>query len=218
MLMSESLLLLSAAIVAMALANPVPHAHRHGHQSRHSNSSNNTNTSNTNLIKELNLMIPQQYQSIYVLFADRMPESPPPWYQVTSGVINRRRRSSDDTSSHAHIPQSVCDSRKQWVMKETAIDTNGANVTVVQRISVNGMRINQYFYETTCLQENCQCRGIDTDRYSSKCENKYIWAYAKVRDNYGTVAWNLIKLGGSCGCSITELTVDPDQSIWDDLR
>ena len=201
----ESILLL-AAYMAASQAHPSAKRHQHKNTNIEELNSNSTDLHKT----------PVQYKSIYVQFASKMPAAPP-WTPPSDSLeLNRTRRSTNRTTHH--IRTSVCDSISRWVAKTTADDMWGNTVNVVQKIDVNGARMNQYFFETHCVREHCQCRGIDTTQYNSKCESKHIFAYAKVVDSVGTEGWNLIKLRGSCSCSITAKVDEIYQSIWDDLR
>ena len=64
--------------------------------------------------------------------------------------------------------------------------------------------VNQYFYETVCSRNihKRPCLGIDTSKYESTCELKYVWAYAQVRNTFGKLGWNFIKIRGSCNCAL----------------
>lgn len=158
---------------------------------------------------------PPQYASVYVRFSSQPPVSPP-W--ISNGQRrgrNRARRSSDDSIDLVTRP--ACESISRWHSKTEAEDMWGNKVPVVQSIDVNGARVNQYFFETYCTRENCTCHGIDTQLYTSKCKSKHIWAYAKTIDSQNNQGWNLIKLRGSCSCSVTRIDEGRD-SLWDDLR
>lgn len=157
--------------------------------------------------------IPDAYKSIYVRFSATTPDDIPSNFPK-SEHLSRRKRSAGNTR---HIKQQVCDTISRWVTKSTAQTMWGSTVNVARTMDISGTRVNQYFYETSCQTENCECRGIDTRHYNSKCESKFIWAYAKVSDRFGTEGWNLIKLGASCACSITQKAEEIYQSIWDDL-
>lgn len=93
-------------------------------------------------------------------------------------------------------------------------DINRNVVAVVQSIEVAGTRVRQYFYETFCAVENCQCLGVEDRRYDSRCETRYVYAYANTVDQYGTAGWNQVKLRGSCSCSIQEKRQSLI-SLWD---
>lgn len=111
---------------------------------------------------------------------------------------------------------SVCESTGAWVEKQTALDMYGNTLRIVQSIDIGGTRMTQYFYERYCAEENCQCRGIDTVNYTSKCETKNTWVKAKVMDHFDNVGWNYISVRSACGCSVTEKEQE-EESIWDEL-
>ncbi len=109
----------------------------------------------------------------------------------------------DRRSLSEYVYTSVCDSVSEWVEKMDAKDMWGNHVQVLQEIDIGGgVRVNQYFYETRCRQEKTACIGIDTHNYFSVCENKYVWAYAKVATRRQEVGWSLIKIRGSCNCAL----------------
>lgn len=185
-----------------------PHGRRHHHGSQDRRSVQQTSQEVTSLID-----IPKQYESIYVRFATE-PPTLPPWINTES---DSRVRRSTNSSIQLRVKQSVCDSLTTWVLKTTAEDVHGNVLELAQHIDVDGLRIQQYFYETYCLEEKCACKGIDTSLYTSECESKYIFAYAKTIDSQGDRAWTLIKLRGSCNCSIKRKS-DHNSRFWDDLR
>lgn len=189
-----NLLILSLLTV---IVSPNAIRHRH-HQLRDSNT--------------YSFRAPPQYASVYVQFSSRPPVSPP-W--ASASQRRRERRNSDAGVDLMTRP--VCESVSQWHSKTEAEDMWGNRVPVVQSIDINGRRVNQYFFETYCASENCTCHGIDTQQYTSKCESKHIWAYAKTVDSQNNQGWNLIKLRGSCSCSVTRIYEERD-SLWDDLR
>lgn len=154
--------------------------------------------------------VPAHLQSPYVQLSTSSPTNTP-WG-------SRVRRST------AHIKQSLCDSVSDWNARTTAKDLWGHDVRIVQSIEVSknnvtgeSTRVNQYFYETYCASEALSCRGIDTSTYSSKCETKHIWAYARVINSNNEEGWVLIKLRGSCNCALYPLVSTQSQNIWEDL-
>lgn len=151
-------------------------------------------------------VVPNAYKSAYVQFSPLTPNNSP-----VRNRLNRIKRGNE-----GHLRQQVCNSTSRWMMKSTAVDIWGNRVNVLRTIDIRGVRLHQYFYETYCQRENCECRGINTRHYNSKCESRLIWAYAKVANRFGTKGWNIIKLRGSCTCSITERADDTQHSIWDD--
>ena len=208
------------SLIAMAACSALPTNQRfHHHRSRqHSKPTKwqriNTQTSHAadDETPSPNSHTPENFKSVYVTFSPDKPESPP-WMEP--GHRRRQKRSVNITDSSPHIKTPVCESLGHWVEKQTAEDMFSNTVRVVQKIDIGGTRMNQYFYETYCRQENCQCRGIDTENYTSQCESKTIWVYAKIIDAFDTVGWNYIKLRAACGCSVTEK--EREQSIWGDV-
>lgn len=126
------------------------------------------------------------------------------------GAHLRIRRSLPEHMDHLVRP--VCESISEWVRKYEAEDMWGNTFTVLQEIDVGGTRVNQFFYETRCRRSNPNhstppsCTGIDNERFSSMCLEKYIWVYAKVVDNDGNIGWTLVKNAGSCNCGVVART------------
>lgn len=207
---TKSILLL---VMYIAVGHTYPSIQRSQHKTSKDNSKHDSQKSNINSTEIHHA--PKEYQSIYVRFAPQIPETPP--WQPPDGPAAPRTKRSTNPSMHP-IKQSVCESVSNWVEKTTAEGMWGNTLTVAQKIDISGTRVHQYFYETRCVEEHCQCLGIDTTRYTSKCESQHIWAYAKVTDSYGTEGWNLIKLRGGCGCLITAKVEERYESLWNDLR
>lgn len=112
--------------------------------------------------------------------------------------------------------QSVCDDVGEWVALTHSKDIYDYDVEVLQGISVGGVRMDQYFYETRCIREHVACAGIDTKRFESQCNNKYIWTYGYVRNNSSEEGWRQIRIKGSCNCAIRERPADgPSVSLLD---
>ena len=151
------------------------------------------------------------YLSDYVVLSPTIPEMPP-WYIIQSdshekleksqkyGSKRRTKRTSGMDADSISLP--ACQGVSGWVQRSEADDMWGNTVRVAQNLDIGGARVNQYFYETFCYQENYSCRGIDTTKYKSACQNKYIWAYAKTIDSAGEEGWNLVKIRGSCNCAL----------------
>ena len=100
----------------------------------------------------------------------------------------------------------VCKSISEWVEGTTAEDIWGNTVEVLQKIDIGNTLVNQYFYETYCEVEQTTCTGIDTRSYTSVCSSKHIWAHAKVKTPSGEEGWAIIKVRGSCNCSLFKRT------------
>ncbi|CAH1799665.1 unnamed protein product [Owenia fusiformis] len=126
---------------------------------------------------------------------------------VTSAVKrknkNRNKRDRRKRSKRRDMSVPVCTSSSRWVQRTDAEDMWGNSVKVAQHIPSGNSMINQYFYETFCRrQEPAPCYGIDSERFDSLCENKYIWTYARIINSFGEEGWNLIKIRGSCNCAL----------------
>ena len=125
----------------------------------------------------------------------------------------RERRSKRSAIDHfLHVP--VCQSVSNWVERTHAEDLWGNTVQVLQEIDIGGARVNQYFYETYCREENTSCIGIDTSQYMSMCKSKHVWAYARIRTSAGDEGWNLIKIRGSCNCALYKVQDDKEFDIF----
>ncbi|ELT92598.1 hypothetical protein CAPTEDRAFT_49073, partial [Capitella teleta] len=104
----------------------------------------------------------------------------------------------------------VCESESKWVLKTTAEDMHGNMYDVMQEIEVNGVIINQYFYETTCKSSMSSaaaetpraCTGIDPLRFTSMCMETFTYVYAEVVAADGVTGWTLIRNPASCNCGV----------------
>ena len=126
----------------------------------------------------------------------------------TSTGKSRAKRFAD-----ALHKEPVCKSVSEWVERTTAEDTWGNTVEVLQKINVGNTLVNQYFYETFCETEKTTCTGIDTRRYNSVCSSQHIWAYAKVRTRDREEGWAIIKVRGSCNCSLFRRSTAQDTIV-----
>lgn len=113
----------------------------------------------------------------------------------------RNKRQIDDVDFD-HIAQPVCERRHDWLQKTEAINSYHHKVSVLQKINVAGVLVNQYFFETWCREEESKCTGIDRKSFKSFCQTKFIWAYAMVRNDNNEEGWSHIKLRGSCNCAV----------------
>ena len=126
----------------------------------------------------------------------------------TSTGKSRAKRFAD-----ALHKEPVCKSVSEWVERTTAEDTWGNTVEVLQKINVGNTLVNQYFYETFCETEKTTCTGIDTRRYNSVCSSQHIWACAKVRTRDREERWAIIKVRGSCNCSLFRRSTAQDTIV-----
>lgn len=88
-----------------------------------------------------------------VRFSSSKPQSLP---DINASKRRNKRKSSLLSFSnffHGEVVQDVCPSVSDWVAINESIDPYGNPVNVVQRITVNGTVVNQYFYETFCASK-----------------------------------------------------------------
>uniref|UniRef100_A0A3B3U6V0 Nerve growth factor-related domain-containing protein n=1 Tax=Poecilia latipinna TaxID=48699 RepID=A0A3B3U6V0_9TELE len=98
---------------------------------------------------------------------------------------------------------SVCESISTWVRnKTTATNIAGNEVTVLEHVNINNMKVKQYFYETKCLENpsgNTKCLGIDARTWSSYCKN--VETYVRALTSFESkVTWSLIRINAECVC------------------
>jgi hypothetical protein len=101
------------------------------------------------------------------------------------------------------ISRQSCISRTKYVHKKTAEDVFGDTVDVYPVIIVGSLAIDQYFYESFCDEERCECVGINNKSYSSSCQTTHTYTYARIVKG-GEIGWGLIKVRSGCSCEIEE--------------
>ncbi|XP_050390439.1 neurotrophin-3 isoform X2 [Patella vulgata] len=109
--------------------------------------------------------------------------------------------------------QPVCPSRTSWRLLRYARDINDTEVEVYQPSEGNDGY--QWFYTVSCdeeheIMENPECpaccRGINRNRYASRCITKKSFVMALVRPiHQHSFDWNWIQLESSCNCAISPL-------------
>ena len=109
----------------------------------------------------------------------------------------RQRRSTNQPSATL-----VCPTRSHWVQRQTATNSWGQTVQVLQRIDVDGVMVDQFFYETKCESPSSACTGIDTNEYYSLCKTQHILAYAKVIHVDGVRGWQPVTIPSACNCAL----------------
>uniref|UniRef100_A0A3B3VJV4 Nerve growth factor-related domain-containing protein n=1 Tax=Poecilia latipinna TaxID=48699 RepID=A0A3B3VJV4_9TELE len=101
---------------------------------------------------------------------------------------------------------SVCNSISNWVLNKTnATDMAGREVTVLDHVTINNIKMKQYFFETTCHDDpsgNSRCLGIDARKWSSHCKNAHIFVRA-LTSFESNVAWRFIRINAECVCAIS---------------
>lgn len=111
-------------------------------------------------------------------------------------------------SKRSHVASeasSVCTTISKWVApsgEDTSLDQREQEVTVLSHIVVGDRRIQQYLYETSCLEDNIPCMGIDKKNYRSECQTKKVYAYAYVRNSSGEDSWSYVQINGYCDCKL----------------
>lgn len=119
-----------------------------------------------------------------------------PTRRRTRSVLGLSRR-------HPHsngIYMGVCESASSWNSLSVAKNVNDEVVQVASFIEVGDRIINQYFYETKCVNKHRPCEAVDKTKYHSKCTEKYSYVYAIVIKN-GVSILDFIKITTSCNCA-----------------
>ncbi|XP_072045641.1 LOW QUALITY PROTEIN: uncharacterized protein [Amphiura filiformis] len=208
------------------------HQHRHEHQSKHfeekkhyKHEDNNKNKVNydEHIMKAATTNLPVFVSDLVVFSKDRPPMAPWEMNDIDSLPEDRDSKNDkwtqkDSTAYHKEVNgkvikhQAVCDSRAQWVQKETAVDIFGHNITVMDTIRANtGEHVSQWFYETACVTSGSgvsSCRGIDTQTWDSECLSSQSFVYAMVRNENGEEGWNWIRLSTACNCALKSRRVN----------
>ena len=91
---------------------------------------------------------------------------------------------------------------KRSVLYE-ATDEFGDKVKIVPFIGDEGKVRQQVIYETYCMKEHCNCRGVDTLFYVSACETNFMLVYANVM-KAGKTMWSSVKVRAGCSCIVRE--------------
>ena len=115
---------------------------------------------------------------------------------------HKKRHGHHGHSYGSHSRRS-CATKSAFVYKEEAEDIFGHVVSIYPSIHIGKLAIDQYFYETFCDTEACECSGIDKTRYRSSCETNYSFTYARVIKN-GEIGWSQILVRSGCSCVINE--------------
>ena len=123
--------------------------------------------------------------------------------------MSRRRRSTGGQILD------VCGTASRWVRKTHVRDQNGRRFSTAPRITTDGVRLDQWFYETTCSHVHSACTGIDASQYHSLCDQTVILVYAKVRDVHGDESWIPVRVPGGCECKL--VPVHKNASVFIDL-
>lgn len=136
---------------------------------------------------------------------------------------NRHRHAKSRLrSKRSHIVgevSSVCTSISKWVTPsgEETLDQWEQPVTILPYIIVGERRIQQFIYETSCLEDNIPCKGIDKRHYKSECITKKVYAYAYVRNSTGEENWSYIQINGYCNCKLQRKHHSGPRNILDYL-
>ena len=125
---------------------------------------------------------------------------------------NRQRRQQHGNGYHA---RHVCKTKSEFGVLREARDVNGDIVKVAPLFEIDGVRIEQTFFESYCDVEKCKCRGIiNTDMYETACETNHMYTYARVMKDRA-IGWTHIKIRSGCSCKIREKWQPPERNIID---
>ena len=128
----------------------------------------------------------------------------------------KKGRKSSPLLSAMGLRRKACQTKTRYVFKTTAEDIFGNIVQVHPVIKVAGLKIDQYFYETYCQKENCNCAGTDHTNFASSCETTYTYTFARVVKN-GEIGWTYIKVRSGCSCMVRDNSVST-RNILDLLK
>lgn len=131
-----------------------------------------------------------------------------------SRLRSKRSQYSSDVSS-------VCTTVSSWVApsgEDTSLDQFEQPVTILPHIVVGERRIPQYIYETSCLEDNIPCKGIDKRHYRSECQTQKVFVYAYLRNSRGEETWGYVQINGYCNCKLHRKQRDGPRNILDYLH
>lgn len=137
-------------------------------------------------------------------------------HRLSGNGRSRRRRSHDDDVRYG-TPMSACTSISDWVRIHESTNMWGHRVTVLPYIEVGGRRVDQYIYETVCVDAGESCVGTDRRHFRSECVTKKIYSYAFIRNDAGEEDWSLIEINGSCNCKLERKHRSAPRSLLDHL-
>ncbi|XP_014663039.1 PREDICTED: neurotrophin-4-like [Priapulus caudatus] len=198
------------------------------HYPRHSRSNRTHVSAQAQLrrIARLESVINPQYMSSLVVLAPSPPSRPPFSRELNYNELYEKARKVDGEQTHGskraskhwdeadalrekravydyagNMPQSVCNSNSSWGARLTAFDRDDREVAVLQEILINGLIVNQYFYETTCVAEK-SCYGVNHRKFYSICRSSPVFVYAYVINAHGDTGWSHVKVSGACDCAL----------------
>ena len=119
-------------------------------------------------------------------------------HQVKQRQHEKKERRHQRIISHGRRTCSI----KRSVLYETT-DEFGDKVKIAPFIGDEGKVRQQVIYETYCLKEHCNCRGVDTLFYESACETNFMLVYANVM-KAGKTMWSSVKVRAGCGCIVRQ--------------
>jgi len=128
---------------------------------------------------------------------------------------NRPRRHRRHNHSHnSGFKRRSCPSKTSYEFKTEAEDIFGHSVQIHPQVHIGNIKIDQYFYETYCAVEQCNCAGINNNQFTSSCETTFSYTYARVIKN-GQEGWAYIKVRSGCSCVIQERSDSVHSNIFD---
>ena len=125
------------------------------------------------------------------------------WLNRHKHQDKQRQQEKEERRHHRIISHGrrTC-SIKRSVLYE-ATDEFGDKVKIAPFIGDEGKVRQQVIYETYCMKEHCNCRGVDTLFYESACETNFMLVYANVI-KAGKTMWSSVKVRAGCGCIVKE--------------
>ena len=116
----------------------------------------------------------------------------------------QHRQQEQEERRHQRV---INDGRRACSIKRGVLyegtDEFGDGVQIVPFIGDEGKVRQQVIYETYCMEQHCNCRGVNTVFYESACETKFMLVYAYVI-KAGKSKWSSVKVRAGCVCIVRE--------------
>ena len=116
----------------------------------------------------------------------------------------QHRQQEKEERRHQRI---INDGRRACSIKRGVLyegtDEFGDGVQIVPFIGDEGKVRQQVIYETYCMEQHCNCRGVNTVFYESACETNFMLVYAYVI-KAGKSKWSFVKVRAGCVCIVRE--------------
>ncbi|XP_060566603.1 nerve growth factor-like [Ruditapes philippinarum] len=120
-----------------------------------------------------------------------------------SGRKLRKSRQERGYNVQQSQPRKLCPTKTTYGIKSTAEDMFGEKVDVHPYINIGNLHEDQFFYESFCDAERCQCDGVDNKYFQSFCQTTFSLSYGRIIKG-GKTGWSMTKLRSGCVCVVRQ--------------